>query len=126
VPPEAELERMAEEALLGFNRAVRAGDFTAFHGTLADVWKRETTPQRLQQTFQEFIDKNIDIGPIKDVKPRVAPPPAVNDKGVLVVAGHYPTRPSRVRFELEYARERGVWKLTGISVSVGKGDAAEE
>jgi hypothetical protein len=124
VPPEAELERMAAEALLGFNRAVRARDFTAFYDTLADVWKRETTPQRLRQTFQEFIDKDIDIDPVKDVKPQVVPP-AVNDKGVLVVAGHYPTRPSRVRFELEYARERGSWKLTGISVSVGKGDTAE-
>jgi hypothetical protein len=126
VPPEAELERMVAEALLGFNQAVRARDFTAFYGTLADVWKKETTPQRLQQTFQEFLDKDIDIGPIKDVKPRVAPPAAVNDKGILVVAGHYPTQPSQVRFELEYAQERGGWKLTGIAVSVGKGGTAEE
>src|SRR5439155_15954864 len=96
---------------------------TAFYGMLADLWKKETTPQRLQKTFQEFLDKDIDIGAIKDVKPRVAPPTAVNDKGVLVVAGHYPTQPFRVRFELEYARERGGWKLTGIAASVGKGVA---
>lgn len=125
VPPEAELERLAAEALLGFNQAVQARDFTAFYGTLADVWKQRTTPQRLRQAFQEFLDKDIDIGPIKDVKPRVAPAAAVNAKGVLVIAGHYPTQPSQVRFELEYAQEGGGWKLRGISVGVGKGDTPE-
>jgi hypothetical protein len=119
MPEAAELERLVAEALLGFNRAVRAKDFTAFYGTLADVWKKETTPPRLQTAFQVFLDQDIDIGPIKDLKPQFAPPPAVNDKGVLAVAGHYPTTP-QVRFELEYAHERGGWKLRGISVSVGK------
>jgi hypothetical protein len=124
VPPEAELERIVAEVLLDFNQAVRARDFTDFYGKLSDVWKKETSPQRLRQTFQAFLDKNIDISPIKDVKPRISPP-AVNDRGVLVVAGHYPTQPSRVRFELEYAQERGGWKLMGIAVSVGKGGTAE-
>jgi hypothetical protein len=125
VPPDAEVERMVAQTLLGFNQAVRARDFTAFYGSLSEVWKKETTPQRLQQTFQDFVDKNIDIGPIKDVKPRVAPRAAVNDSGVLVVAGHYPTKPSQVRFELKYTQEREGWKLMGIHVSVGKGGTAE-
>ncbi|HEY1375771.1 MAG TPA: hypothetical protein VGF55_03220 [Gemmataceae bacterium] len=120
MPPTAETERMAADALLAFNGAVRAKDFTAFYGTLADVWKKQTAPQQLQATFREFIDKDIDIGAIKGTKPRLAPPPAVNDKGVLVVAGEYPTRPAPVRFELEYVPERGGWKLMGISLSVGK------
>ena len=61
----------------------------------------------------------IDIGPIKDVKPQLASPAVVNDRGKLMVAGHYPTQPSQVRFKLEYANERSCWKLTGIAVSVG-------
>jgi hypothetical protein len=118
-PPKEELERMVAEALLGFNQAVHARDFTAFYSQLSDVWKKETTPQRLQTSFQEFLDKNIDIGPIKDVKLQLASPAAVNDRGKLIVAGHYPTQPSQVRFKLEYANERSCWKLTGIAVSVG-------
>jgi hypothetical protein len=39
----------------------------------------------------------------------------------LAVTGHYPIQPSRVGFELEYAFERGGWKLMGIAVSVEKG-----
>ncbi|MFL5243408.1 MAG: DUF4864 domain-containing protein [Gemmataceae bacterium] len=124
VPPQAEQERMAAEALLSLNQAVRVGDFTAFYGRLSDIWKKETTPLRLKQAFQEFLDKNIDIGAIKDFKPEIAPP-AVSDMGVLEMAGHYPTQPSQVGFKLKYANERGGWKLTSIAVSVGKGDAAK-
>jgi hypothetical protein len=122
-PAEPELERMVAETLLGFNQAVLAKDFTAFYGNLSDVWKKQTNPERLRQIFQEFIDKNIDIGGIKDIKPRVAPVAGVSDKGVLVIAGRYPTQPSQVRFELKYANERGSWKLMGIAVSVGKEEA---
>jgi hypothetical protein len=120
VPPEPELERMVAEALLAFNQAVKAKDFTAFYGNLSEVWKKETTPERLRQIFQEFIDKNIDIGGIKDVKPRVPPLAGLSDRGVLVIAGHFPTQPSQVRFELKYANEGRGWKLMGIAVSVGE------
>jgi hypothetical protein len=125
VPAAAELERMVTDTLLAFNQAVQAKDFTAFYGRLADVWKKETTPQRLQTSFQEFLDKEVDIGPIKAIKPLIAPAATVTDQGVLMVAGHYRTQPSQVRFALEYAHEHGRWKLRGISVGVGKAGATE-
>jgi hypothetical protein len=117
VPPtDAELEGMTSEALLEFNRAVRAKDFAPFYGKLSDVWKKQTTPERLRQAFRVFIDKDIDVGGISHAKPRFSRAD-VNDKGLLVIEGEYPTRPSRVRFEMTYARESG-WKLAGLSVRV--------
>jgi hypothetical protein len=124
VPPPADLERMVTDSLLGFNQAIQARDFTAFHDKLADVWKKEITPERLRQTFQGFIDKEVNLGGIRDVKPEFTPRPAVNDRGVLVAAGTYPTRPFRVRFELEYGHEGGIWKLRGISVKVEEAERA--
>jgi hypothetical protein len=124
VPPAAELQRMAADALTRFNDAVRAKDFTAFHGTVAEDWKKETTPDQIQAAFQAFIDRDIDIGSIRTVQPRFNPPASVNDNGVLVLAGHYPT-PDPVRFQLKYVRDGGDWKLLGISVKVGGNDAGE-
>lgn len=120
VPAEAELERMATAALLDFNQAIQAKDFTAFYDKLSDTWKKQTSPQALQKSFHEFIDKSVDISGIKDVKPQFSPAPAVDDKGVLVLAGRYPTQPSQVRFELRYVYEGGGWKMISISVKVGK------
>jgi hypothetical protein len=125
VPGEAELERMVASALLEFNQAVLAQDFTGFYGNLAEVWKKQTTPQQLQQAFQPFIDKKIDIGPIKDIKPQFASPARLSDGGVLKVAGHFPTEPSQVKFELQYVQEGGSWKLTAIRINVGKERATQ-
>jgi len=125
VPSDAELEQMIATALSDFNRAVRGRDFTAFYATLSDVWKKQTTPKELQTIFQEFIDKDIDIGAVKDMKPQMAFP-SVNNKGVLVVNGHFPASTGRVGFELEYAPERGQWKLLAIGVKVGKSDTGEQ
>src|SRR5262245_47241218 len=122
VPPQAELERMVAEALLDFNQAVRAKDFTAFYGKVSDELKKETTPELLRQAFQAFLDQDVDISPISGLKPQLASPAAINERGVLAVEGHYATRPSQVRFRLQYVKEHDSWKLTTIWVRVGKGD----
>jgi len=120
MPADAELRRMTLEALLDFNQAVKAKDFAPFHDKLSETLKKQTSAQSLQKDFQEFIDKNIDIEAVKNVGPLFAPVPALNDKGVLVIAGHYPTEPLPVRFNLQYSHEAGGWKLQGITVNVGK------
>lgn len=124
VPPAEELRGLVTNSLLAFSEAVQPEDFVAFHADLADVWKKETTPERLRAVFREFIDKRIDIAGIRNVEPQIAPP-AVSETGVLTLAGHYPTRPSQVRFELEYRPSRLGWKLSGVALNVGKADAAE-
>lgn len=118
VPTSTELERMTTDALLDLNEAALSGEFTALHGTLSDLWKHQITPQQLQAHFQELVDLQLDIGVIRNVKPQFSTPPEVNDLGLLVVAGHYPTQPSRLTFKLEYLPELGTWKLAGIAVRV--------
>lgn len=125
IPPTSELERMIGEALLSFNQSALARDFTPFYATLSDVWKQQTSPEDLAKSFQEYTDSEVDIAAIESVKPKVVPAPAVNEKGVLVVSGHYPTRPAQVAFELKYVHERAGWKLLGISVNVRKVLAAD-
>lgn len=126
VPRMPEREHMVAEALLSFNQAVQDKDFTSFYNTLSEIWKKEITPKKLQRVFQEFIDQEINIAPIMNLKPRMTPRAELNDKGMLVLEGHYATRPSQVRFELEYSNETSGWKLSGITVRVGKPDDTDE
>jgi hypothetical protein len=126
VPSETALERLITESLMDLNQAVQTADFTAFHDKLSDDWKKQTTPQALLKAFQGFVDEKIDIGAIKQSHPRVAPPAAVNDNGVLVVAGHYPVQPSRVGFKLKYEDEGSGWKLIGVSVKVGADETSDK
>jgi hypothetical protein len=118
VPSERELKTLTRESLLNFNRAIQAQDFTAFHKQISAVWREQITPATLKGIFQTFIEQEIDLAPVASLEPVFDQPAAIDDDGVLVVQGHYPTRPSVVQFRLKYLKEKSAWRLVGIKVDV--------
>ena len=116
VPPESELKSMTLKSLLAFNDGVQEKDFSAFYKQLAPLWQEQTTPAKLKELFNDFIEKEIDIAPIKKVQPVFNKDAKINSDDMLVIAGYYPTTPKRVVFELKYLDEKGDWKLAGINV----------
>jgi hypothetical protein len=119
VPSEREMERLVKRTLLDFNDAVQKGDFTDFHSKISDVWKKTSTPEKFNQGFAEFIQKDIDISTIEGKVATFDPKPNVKRKSgykVLEAKGKYDTSPLPVRFENEYIQEGGDWKLISIRV----------
>jgi hypothetical protein len=123
-PSETEVERLVVTTLTEFDRAVRAKDFTPFYDTVEAGWKKELTPGQFRKAFQAFLDEDVDLSPIRSGKPRFTSPAGVDEKGTLMVKGHY-LAATPIRFELRYGREGDDWKLTGISVKVGQSDGVE-
>jgi len=117
VPAEAELKALVLTSMLDLNQAIRQRDFTTFYGNVSNLWQQQTTPEELRGNFQAFIDQEIDFAAIREVEVLFDQTPAIDANGVLTLAGHYPTEPVRVVFEVQYIREEGNWELTGISVS---------
>jgi len=120
IPGDAELKQMVTASILDLDQAVQDQDFTKFRAKTASVWQQQATAEQLQKNFQSFIDKEVHLGGVKDVTPELDSPPAVDSNHVLVVAGHYATHPSQVKFKLKYLKEGQEWKLVGIDVNVGK------
>lgn len=118
VPSERELKALTRESLLNFNKAIHAQDFTAFHQQISAMWREQITPAKLKEIFQVFIEQEIDLSPVASLEPLFDQPATIDDDGVLVVQGHYPTRPSAVQFRLKYLNEKSAWKLLGIKVDV--------
>lgn len=118
VPSNKEVRGLALDSLLAFNKAIQAESFENFYGRIAELWRQETTPEKLQEIFQSFIDKKINIAQIAKLEPAFDEPPAINADGFLVAKGSYATEPSKVFFELKYVDQDGAWKLIGINVNV--------
>lgn len=118
VPPDTELQPLVTDSLVQFNRAVQSKDFSSLYNSLSRVWQEQTTPEKLKKSFQEFIDKQVNISGVADAAPKLTPRPTIDNRGVLIVAGEYPTKPSTVNFRLEYLKEADQWKLVGINVTV--------
>ena len=118
VPSQAELKTLTRDSLLAFSKAVQAQDFTAFHRQISQLWREQITPAKLKSIFASFIEQEIDIAPVTKLEPVFDEPAKIDSDGVLVVQGHYPTRPSAVQFRLKYVNEKSTWKLVGIKVDV--------
>jgi len=119
IPSETELQEMAKTTLLDFNEAVQDENFGVFYGNISRLWQRQTTPEKLKDMFNIFIQKKIDIGNISSRQAQFSSNPRIDDsKGFkeLVLDGKYSTSPLPTKFTLKYTPEGKEWKLTGIIV----------
>jgi hypothetical protein len=119
IPDKSQLESMTEKSLVSFGRAVKKKDFTAFYEDIAGLWQKQTTPEKLQDAFKDFFDKEIDLpAAIKGKQPVFNQQPTINSDGVLIIKGYYPTTPNRIVFQLKYLNEEGEWKVVGVNVNL--------
>jgi hypothetical protein len=123
VPEKSEIKKMAEESMTLFGEGLKQKDFADFYENIAEVWKKQTTAEKLLAAFQSMAGPNFDIlGIVKELKPTFEPAPEVNSDGVLIIKGYYPTKPNHVVFQLKYIQEEEEWKLVGINVKTEKSD----
>jgi hypothetical protein len=119
IPEKADLISMTESSVLSFGKAVKKKDFSGFYEDIASVWQKQTTAEKLEELFKDFLDKGIDLpAAIKEKEPVFNQPAAINSDGVLMIKGYYPTTPNRVIFQLKYLQEEDEWKLVGIDVNL--------
>jgi hypothetical protein len=124
VPEKSEIKKMTEETMTSFGEALKQKDFSDFYEDIADLWKKQTTAEKLLASFQAMAGPDFDIlGIVKELKPTFDPAPEVNSDGVLIIKGFYPTKPNHLVFQLKYIEEDEEWKLVGINV---KTEAAAE
>jgi opacity protein-like surface antigen len=119
VPEKEDLTSMTETSLISFGQAVKKKDFSGFYEDIASVWQKQTTAEKLEELFKDFLDKGIDLpAAIKGKEPVFNQPASINSDGVLIVKGYYPTTPNRIVFQLKYLQEEDEWKLIGIDVNL--------
>jgi Ca2+-binding EF-hand superfamily protein len=119
LPSGPALKKLTDESLLSFNAAVQKADFTDFYKSTAQLWQKQTTPDKLKKIFQGFIDKKFDAeSVIKKQEPTFDPAPAMDSDGFMEVNGSYNAEGKLLTFTLKYLNEGGAWKMVGINVHV--------
>ena len=117
LPKDKELKALVLETLSAFNKAVQEKDFSQFYEERFSPQFREQFPlEKFTALFRAFIDKGYDISNIAQSEPVFDIPPAIDSDGLLVLKGHYSTKPNKVTFKLTYVYESSAWKLMGINV----------
>ncbi len=121
-PSDEEASRMVRETMTDFKAALDAGDFTAFHSKVSNLWKAQSTPDMLRRSFQSMIDRRAGFGAVAVADPTFSDAPSIDKDGLLNLDGYFAAADHpNVNFELEYIYEHPTWKLFGIHVSLAPG-----
>ena len=115
-----------QEALVGDAHDVRRHqyhrNYDVLHAELSKPFRDQSPPEKLKEAFKVFADNHVDFKIVTGKTPIAKQEPAVTDKGVLQLYGHFDTTPSHVYYELEYIMSDGEWKPIRIDVNVRKPD----
>lgn len=117
IPPRAKLEELTARALTLFGNAVRRQNFGEFYSKVSTAWQSQLTERQLKAAFQPFIDARVDID-LNGLAPVFDKPPEINSEGILVLTGHYDTKPYTSVFRLRFIYEFPQWKLYGVELEL--------
>lgn len=116
VPNDAEQEILVKATLMTFNDANLTGNYSVLHDKASKPFRAQLSVQKLADSFKVYRDKKVNLESIvgADIDSAKA---TFNKDGVLNVRGRFKDDEKRIRFDLNFVDEGGVWKLLGINVS---------
>jgi hypothetical protein len=62
------------------------------------------------------MDSGANWPVLDSFQPVISSEARVDENGVLLIAGHYPTQPSQVNFEQKFIYEGVSWRLIGFKI----------
>ncbi len=124
LPSDDQSKALAARTLSDFKLAVDSGDYTAFYGSVSNLWKSQTSPDALRDSFRTL--EGLDLGAAAG-DPVFSEAPSIDGDGLLRLNGYAVASGSpNLNFKLKYIYEHPNWKLFGIDVKVGRPPGAEE
>lgn len=117
VPDDPGVVILIRTTLVALNHANRTGNYTVLRDLGAPSFASANSAARLGQIFARLRRRNLDLGPVTVVAPKLHRQPFIDEQGMLRLAGHVPSRPVQVNFNLVFQHAGGHWRLFGISVN---------
>lgn len=126
LPSKADQVALTKQSMRDFAAGINGKNMESFRQTISKLWQEQVTTEELNKAFATFMEQNLDLTVLEPLEPLFDNEPKINQDGVLVITGHYPTEPSRVTFEHKYIYEDTAWKLVGFSVDIQEAPAGTQ
>lgn len=115
VPSKVDQVALVKHAMHDFGISVNGKDMTHFHGSVSQIWQRETTPAKFDEIFGSVFGKGFDFTTLEAYEPSIEPVAGLGENGELILKGYFPTQPRQLHFEQKYIYEGLGWRLFGFS-----------
>ena len=125
IPSDSTLQSMIKETTADFAQAIDTNDFSEIYEKSSTDFKNTYTEEQMKNVFKTFVDKKRLILPslnkVGDSTAEFSPAPRIRTEqglDILVLHGKFPTKPMNVKFEYEYVKRGGEWKLLKLIVNM--------
>jgi hypothetical protein len=108
---------LVRSTLLTLNDANHSGNYTVLRDLAAPDFQARNTAADLGQSFSDLRRRNFDLYGAALFAPQFTAVPALDQSGMLHLAGYFPTRPLQINFDLIFQSVAGQWRLFGISIA---------
>lgn len=118
IPSPEEQVELVSKSMYVFAESVNAKSMERFRSHVSRLWQKQFTVEKFDEAFKSFYELGVDLTVLDNFSPQFSSTPSIDEFGVLVIAGSYPTEPKQVHFEQKYIYEGLDWKLMGFSVNI--------
>jgi hypothetical protein len=115
---------LVRSTMLALHHANETGNYTVLRDLGAPGFQAANTASRLSEIFANLRAQRIDLSGIAVLDPQLANLPQVDQAGMMLIDGLFPSVPTQVNFKLLFAPVEGRWRLFGISVGLGQATPA--
>jgi hypothetical protein len=115
-PSKADGILLVKRSIHDFVISVEKKNMEHFYGTISRLWQKELTTAKLNDAFKSVMDSGLNWSVLDRFEPILTDDGKVNENGMLVLAGYYPTKPNQVHFQQKYVYEGVSWKLVGFNI----------
>lgn len=115
VPTRAQVLVLIRSTLIALDQANSAGYYFVFAGLASEGFRNNNSPSAVGRAFEAYRARGISFSPVLILDPVFTQPPVI-EAGELRMAGHFPSQPDQIGFDLRYRYDRGQWRLSGIDM----------
>lgn len=116
VPEKASATALVKLSLHDFIVSAKNKSMEHFRDSVSAFWRKQVTTQQLDEAFKPLTQSGANWAVLEDFDPIFSTDGTIDEDGVLLLTGHYPTKPSQVFFEQKFIREGDAWKLIGFKI----------
>ncbi|HLE93678.1 MAG TPA: hypothetical protein VI543_03745 [Sulfuricaulis sp.] len=116
VPGKAEQVTLVKQSIHDFIVSIEQKNMGHFRSKVSQLWQKQHTTEQLNQAFKPIMDSGANWPVLDSFQPVISSEARVDENGVLLIAGHYPTQPSQVNFEQKFIYEDVSWRLIGFKI----------
>ncbi|MBB2734164.1 hypothetical protein ACK28Q_43265 [Bradyrhizobium japonicum] len=108
---------LIRSTLLSLNDANRTGNYTVLRDLAAPDFQARNTAADLGLNFLDLRRRNFDLYGAGLLAPQFIDTPALDQRGLLRLAGYIPTQPQQIKFDLTFQVVAGQWRLFAVAIA---------